>query len=289
MRTTSKNVPGSYADCRQVCTHCRVGLSHAKVNRTFIREDWRAGLWRPQTAARLDRILDHALNEGNRVNKRRRMANERSEDLLTWNVFSWLEDHHLLGGLLTMIGLADKGSNVCVFYWGVNDRYSFPLSLPQLLTSTFGESERWLSEPDILLVGDSSLVVIEAKLGSPNNRSHGKSKPFDQYIKGSAKWFADPLSLPKTEYYELVRNWALGAAIAADLGKSLTLINLVPEHRERDIEQTFGPLLSGRGLFRRLTWEECARTLAPDLLPYLASETSYFKPAFPSLQAGPGK
>ncbi len=280
-------MPATYAECRQVCTGCRIGFSHSKTSRTFIREDWRDGLWRPQAATRLDWILQHALNKLNRANKRRRIANERSEDLLTWNFFSWLEDHKLLGGLLTMAGVPDGGSGARIFYWGVNDRYELR-DLPGLLAARFDERPLRLSEPDILLVGDSSVVVIEAKLGSPNNRLQGKAKPVSQYAKAVAGWFRDLDAASTAQYYELVRNWALGAVMAEHLQKHLAVINLVPEHHEPDIERTFGQLLSDKGRFRRLTWERCAQALAPSLLSHLARETSYFKPVFPSLQAGPG-
>ena len=78
-----------YEDCQRRCLACRIGLSNSRAKPTFIRKDWRAGLWRPEYAERLRTILKHSLNTKSRKTKNSRLANERSEDLLTWNVFSW--------------------------------------------------------------------------------------------------------------------------------------------------------------------------------------------------------
>ena len=34
-----------YADCHEVCRACRIGITNARPLPTFIRDDWRAGLW----------------------------------------------------------------------------------------------------------------------------------------------------------------------------------------------------------------------------------------------------
>src|SRR5438093_4159946 len=86
-----------YRDCREVCPSCRIGVTNARPRPTFIRQDWRDGLWRPETADRLDKIADCSLNNASRKKKKARLAYERSEDLLTWNFFSYLEDTRALG------------------------------------------------------------------------------------------------------------------------------------------------------------------------------------------------
>src|SRR4051794_36751405 len=74
----------SYSECARVCLDCGIALSNA--NRpTFIRRDWRDGLWRRPTAGRLLRVIAGSLRGSEK--KKERLAHERSEDLLTWNVF----------------------------------------------------------------------------------------------------------------------------------------------------------------------------------------------------------
>ena len=83
----------SYDNFWEACPRCAIALSNATgPARTFIRRDWRDGLWRRSTAQRLEAILDCSLNIRSRRKKKARLAHERSEDLLTWNAFSWLED-----------------------------------------------------------------------------------------------------------------------------------------------------------------------------------------------------
>jgi len=95
------------------------------------------------------------------------LAAESSEDLLTWNVFSYLEDTGALENVLPLIGIPKPAGDVLVFYWGANDRYPFPDNeLGQILIETFGEHPNRLSEPDVMLVGPHTLAIVEAKLGS---------------------------------------------------------------------------------------------------------------------------
>lgn len=157
----------TYEDCRRMCPGCDIGLSNAPDRPTFIRRNWRDGMWRRTTAPRLEAILKLTLNEQTREKKQRRLANERSEDLLTWNVFSWLEDRRLLGQVIRLIGLEEPSNTPRILYWGGNDRYQLDLDLPQLLKKQFKERSASLSGPDVILVGESSLVLIEATSNGP--------------------------------------------------------------------------------------------------------------------------
>lgn len=270
-----------YNDCWEVCPACRIGLSNAKAPlRTFIRKDWKEGLWRPSTADRLEAIVKNSLGVRSRTKKIRRLANERSEDLLSWNVFSWLEDRDLLGKLLAALG-HDERSNVQIFYWGANDRYALPLDLKGVLVDHFHESPNSVSEPDVILISATRVVFIEAKLGSPNDH-----RPDDfrvaKYHAAMPGWFGSLADVRKAGFYELTRNWAIGAAVATTLGKEFTLVNLVRAADEQGIESLFGTVLRPRGVFRRYTWERLAK-LDEIMVPCLKWQTVYFEPAFPSL------
>ena len=84
-------------------------------------------------------------------------------------------------------------------------------------------------------------------------------------------------------YYELTRNWAIGGALAEQLGKQLALVNLVCDGEEGKVGIEFRPLLSSKGRFAILTWEDLVNTVEPALVLHLRNESFYFKPAFPSL------
>ncbi|MBI4544728.1 MAG: hypothetical protein HY703_06020 [Gemmatimonadetes bacterium] len=272
----------TYEDCRRVCPRCDIGLSNAPDQPTFIRRDWRDGLWRPRSAARLEAIVQRSLNEQTREKKLRRLANERSEDLLTWNVFSWLEERQLLGHVVRRIGHAE-GATVTpqIFYWGANDRYELGLDLPGLLKQEFKERAASLSEPDVMLVGESALVLIEAKFDSPNDRQPGKEA--SKYINAASGWFrASAAEVAAAGYYELTRNWAIGGALAERLGKQFTLVNLLRRDEQGKVDVEFKPLLSDKGRFAVLNWEDLLETVEPALLLHLKDETLYFNPAFPS-------
>lgn len=272
----------SYEDCRRICPGCDIGLSNAPDRPTFIRRNWRDGLWRRATAPRLETILQLALNERTREKKQRRLANERSEDLLTWNVFSWLEDRRLLGQVIRLIGLEEPSNTPRIFYWGGNDRYQFDLDLPQLLKKQFKERPASLSEPDVMLVGQSSLVLIEAKFGSPNDQQPGKDMA--KYVGAVPGWFQKGVDeIAGAGYYELTRNWAIGGALAEQFGKQLALVHLVREGEEGKVDIEFRPLLSTKGRFAILTWEDLVNNVEPALVLHLRNESFYFKPAFPSL------
>jgi hypothetical protein len=280
-------VAEAYKDCRRICQRCGIGLSNATSRPTFIRRDWRDGLWRRRAAARLLRIVAGSLNERSRGKKIIRLANERSEDLLTWNYFSWLENHQRLGKLLRFIGAPNADDTVRLFYWGANDGAELEdLRLQrlfkELLKTRFQEDPARFSEPDILLIEKSHIVLIEAKLDSPNDLQPDHPR-IDKYVRAVPEWFVSPSDVQRAGYYELTRNWAVGAVLAAELGRTFTLVNLVRGPRERDIERKFGALLTDKGNFKRMTWEDCAKAVEPATVQHLRRQTLYFEPAFPGL------
>jgi hypothetical protein len=272
----------TYGDCRRICVPCGIGLSNAEVRPTFIRENWRDGLWRRSTATRLDRLIEKALSGITHEKKRRRLANERSEDLLTWNVFSWLEARSLLGQVIRWVGLPEPSDTPSIYYWGATDHAAPGVELRDLLTRSFGESPGSLSEPDLILVGQASVVFVEAKFGSPNDRQVGTKA--ERYVKAAPAWFrTNAEAVAQVGYYELTRNWAIGGALADQLGRRFALVNLVRRGDEGQVSEEFGPLLSDKGTFAVRTWEDLVRAVEPALAAHLQDETLYFEPAFPSL------
>jgi hypothetical protein len=271
-----------YADCRRVCATCDIGLSNSADHPTFIRGDWRDGLWRRGTASRLERMIRTSLNQRSRETKRRRLAHERSEDLLTWNVFSWLEDRGLLADVARFLGLDAPDGAVKIVYWGADHSDVLGLDLAQFLVDTFGERRGSLSEPDVMLVAPAALAMIEVKLDSPNEPQPGKA--VDRYVNAVPGSFRPVAEVQSAAYYELTRNWAIGAALAQKLSRRFALVNLVREGQEVDIEERFGRVVLPKKGFKRATWETLIRAVEPALVAHLEDETLCFEPAFPTLK-----
>jgi hypothetical protein len=199
-------------------------------------------------------------------------------------LFSWLEDRGLLGSLVRLIGLPEASDSIRIFYWGANDRYDLGFDLRGLLRDPdiFNERVASLSEPDVMPLGESSLILIEAKFGSPNDRQPGKV--MDKYIHAAPGWFrASVDKARRAGYYELTRNWAIGGLLSERLEKRFALVNLVRDGQESRIADDFGPLLSEKGLFKRLTWEDVVTSIEPALAAHISDETVYFERAFPAL------
>jgi hypothetical protein len=166
-----------------------------------------------------------------------------------------------------------------IFYWGANDRYTPPWDLGPLLQAHFGEHPERLSEPDVLLVIPSAIVIIEAKFGSPNPKE--PDKPFERYVAGAPDWFTSAGEARAAGYYELVRNWAIGGALASRSGRAFALVNLVRDGQELHIERALTAALTPKGRFTRLTWEQVVQTVEPSLSLHLRDETLNGQPAFP--------
>jgi hypothetical protein len=282
VRPLKKTVHG-YEHCKRTCETCRIALSNSPFRPTFIRRDWRDGLWRPETADRLRHVVQGTLNTRSRGKKLKRLASERSEDLLTWNVFSWLEDRGLLGEVLRVAGLGKDPSEIKIFYWGSNDRYQLDLDLRALLQTTFVESPDYLSEPDLILVGHAWVAIIEAKFGSPNDVQRGKDMA--KYVDQTRRCFdVECQKVQETGYYELTRYWAIGNVLAERLEKQFALINLISGRQGSMIEERFGGLVSGPSIFKRVTWEQLAPILDATMRSHLRDVTLYFKKAFRALE-----
>lgn len=275
-----------YEDCLRACDRCRVGLSNSVTKPTCIRRDWRDGLWDGASASRLRYLVSRALNEGNRENKLRRLAHEHSEDMLTWNTFSWIEEHTLIEAVKFLADSVSGGSPR-IYYWGVNERnLRWTPAFVHFLIERFHESPNRLSEPDIIIETDNTVVFVEAKFTSPNER--GKSEKLDKYVSGD--WAVNRSQLRAAGMYELVRNWAIGMAWTR-MGRRkgrFVLVNLVRESDERSIEEEFGALVTQNApqRFRRVTWESLVHHVCPQLAERFRSVTTYCRPAFPGLGSG---
>lgn len=219
-----------------------------------------------------------------------RMARERSEDALTWNVFRHLETSGRLGPwLASLIGV--RASLAAVHYWSFDASTGDAWAPLAEARSAFGELEGRGSEPDLVITTDNAHVWVEAKLGSSNStRPSDVNGASRRYTSGAGGWYSSVVGSPfesvavELRRYELLRLWLLGSWTAARLGKAFVLVNLVRKGFEDDVP-AFAAMHFRQDrdrLFRRITWESVYRDVevAPPhaaadeaLLRYLRGKT----------------
>lgn len=206
------------------------------------------------------------LNEIKKVKRESRMNYNNSEDALTWNVFRYLENSNLLD-LYFSKTLNKDIKDIEVVYWSYSNQSEDKVFNPLKIARNkfeFGKG----SEPDIMLIGKDTIIFIEAKFGASNNvqkKNHYEAMVQKYSLSENRLW--DTLFTKdfetiavKEKKYELARFWLLGNWIATNSktnSKSFSLVNLVRDVAEKDIESKFSPLIKQNEsrVFKRITWE----------------------------------
>lgn len=194
-----------------------------------------------------------------------RMGRENDEDSLTWNVFRFLQRNRLIPNLI-----ADLTSSECieklerVLYWSVDtDECEVPCEL-KASRDALGEAKDKGSEPDLIVLTDDSVVIIELKLNAPAvtpRPKKGIPKGYQNYLRTSGKEllrvdFEDAVSLIG---YELSRFVLLGHAYARKLGKRHAKILLIRKGRNAmEMDESFAKTIAEQQLvsFRSSTWDQ---------------------------------
>ncbi len=195
-----------------------------------------------------------------------RMARERSEDAVTWNVFRYLEKSGLLKNYLDSISRSGN-EDARIIYWSF-DAMTGGVYEPLIRArGEFGEKVQLGSEPDLIIETEGNIYFIEAKLDSGNKTRPSKPDDRKKYETGGSNWFAEVFKsgvdfdkvANKESFYELMRFWLLGTWIANNqLNYNFYLINLVLNKKERDVEHQFGRHIdyNETRAFKRVTWEQ---------------------------------
>ena len=92
-----------------------------------------------------------------------RMARERSEDAVTWNVFRYLEKSNLLKDYLDSISRSGN-EDARIIYWSFDPAAGGPWNPLVLAREEFGERAIQGSEPDLVIETSGNIYFIEAKL-----------------------------------------------------------------------------------------------------------------------------
>jgi hypothetical protein len=219
------------------------------------------------------------------VKRESRMARERSEDALTWNVFRALQNTHRLSDWLTsMTGHGQTDPKV--HYWSCDQIERGTWRQLEAARCTFNEVTSRGSEPDMIIETDEVDVWVEAKFGSGNDTVPSDEKGAEErYTKGADGWFGmvcrkDFKTLAILERrYELLRLWLLGSHAAHVRARGFVLINLVRDGQALDIEDFASSAFrqdESRHV-RRATWEDIVRMLAGDSDERILRLTDYMR------------
>lgn len=191
-----------------------------------------------------------------------RMAREKSEDAVTFNVFRYLQNNELLDSFLESV-TAEKVSNSELILWSFSEREKKGYTLLNDARQEFGESQNRGSEPDIIINTDNILFFIEAKFSSSNATVPSDPSKVKKYLTGGDNWFKQVFMesyekiAVKEKKYELLRFWLLGTWMAKQQRKKFSLINLVLQKNELKIESQFKKLIyeNEHQKFKRIEWE----------------------------------
>jgi len=217
---------------------------------------WINILWRdPQDKIVLENIMA--------TKRESRIARDNSEDAVTWNVFRYLEKENLIENYLGSIVNDIFKSSDCI-YWSFHQKEGNSWSELNKAREEFGEQIQRSSEPDLIIKTDKALFFIEAKLTASNKTIPSDRNNAKKYKTGGNEWFSSAF---RSDYntiaidekkYELLRLWLLGSWIADRNNLSFYLMNLVPEDKERKIEDQFKEFIieNEKRSFKRMTWED---------------------------------
>jgi len=226
-------------------------------------------------------VLARSINEVNRRKKADWFSASTSEDAITWSVFRWLEEAGKASLLPELCLASTPAGEPSLLLWGAPAGGSEAESLRDLVievSDSFGEDRRRRTEMDVLLAWPDLVMVVEVKYRSPNDRRPGRcGHRLTHYVRPEL-FKADTAEVDREGYYELVRNWALGAMVAERLRRDFLLVNLAPTALRADID-TLRPQLKTadhrRVLF--LPWGELTSRMERDgsapkwILDYLSA------------------
>jgi len=215
------------------------------------------------------------------------IASEQSEDVLSWNLFRSLQSAGKLSSVIEGLGIhADIEK---VYFWQHDaDRWSQEID-PEI-QSILNEIEPWgingrrqQTETDIILRGRHHIVMVESKLGKPNEviKAWGRGGSPDRpmradYLKSmkklGVKLFRDSFDfeLDGRRFYQLFGSYLLGSALSRKWSGKFYLsavvngVNSNLDGRSHEDEfQDFQCVLEEPVNTLLITWQELWRIL-PD-------------------------
>lgn len=202
-------------------------------------------------------------NRVRKVKRESRMKRDNSEDAVTWNIFRFLDNSHLIRHVMGQIARQEQNVNQIV-YWSYSPEQRDIWDCLREARKEFETVPDRGSEPDIIVTTDKAIFFIEAKLRAGNNTTLSNKNVSKKYQSGGGNWFREAFSSDFdtiavcAKKYELMRFWLLGTWIANKLNLEFYLVNLVRSRAEQNIESEFGPHIQSTETrkFVRFTWEQ---------------------------------
>lgn len=202
-------------------------------------------------------------NQIKKVKRESRISQDNSEDAVSWNIFRYLEKNNLLPTFLQdVVGIDEVSPEI--IYWSYSQSENKLWSLLKKGREEFELRPDKGSEPDLFILGEKSLIIIEAKFGASNKTTPSKLYVEDKYVSGGQSWWNEVFHSDFTtlavqnKRYELARFWLIGSWMAKQYGLDFYLINLTLSKQESNIEQSFKEHIieDNSKNFKRITWEE---------------------------------
>jgi hypothetical protein len=274
--------PSRYEDLVFRCEPCGVGYSNATREGARIEiAATPAGNVPPEVRDGVADALAAAVNIDARPGKAWKFCSANSEDAVTWTVISALVQAGQLDRVAAAVGLADVvgGTPPRLLLWGAAARRSDPADaaaarlLAEVSTDLREVPER-RSEPDVIVLWDDAVVVVEAKYKARNDRQTTALRRFDRYLRRPERWTASNDAVKAKGLYELVRNWVIAWELAERTGAThAVLANLGPAALAADVG-TFRTLAATSPTRRveHVTWRSLLADPAPPWLAEYASE-----------------
>ncbi len=230
----------SYASAAHECSTCGLRYSNSAnaATRTAFTQS-PAGNVPADIAQGLDVVLAASMNEVNRLKKADWFCASTSEDAVTWSVFRWLIQAGRASLLPELCLHRKPEGEPALLLWGAPAGGDEAESLRDHLIAVsdcFGEDPRRRTEMDVLLVWPDLVIVVEVKYRSPNDRKPGTcGARLPKYVREEL-FAVGAAEIDRVGYYELARNWALGAVLAERLRRPFLLVNLGPKALRSDVE-----------------------------------------------------
>ena len=206
-----------------------------------------------------------------------KLGSMHSEDALTWNVFRTLQLRNIIQYLTEIF---NPGLDIYkIWFWGHDADQESP-KIDAEIQDILNQMEPWgeggvkqQTEPDVILRGKRHVVMVECKLGEPNKKvkawqrsSTGMRREYAAFIEERRfKLFADSFNYERdgNRFYQLFRNYLLGAAIASRWDTEFSLlavVNALNSNREgrshQDEFSSFRSVLAEPSNTFIITWQQ---------------------------------
>lgn len=206
-----------------------------------------------------------------------KLGSMHSEDALTWNVFRTLQ---LKNRIQCLTEIFNPGLDIYrIWLWDHDADLDSP-KIDAEIQDILNQMEPWgeggvkqQTEPDVILRGKRHVVMVECKLGEPDKKvkawqrsSAGMRREYAAFIEERRfKLFADSFDYMRdgNRFYQLFRNYLLGAAIAARWDTEfslLAIVNALNNNREgrshQDEFNSFRSVLADPSNTFIITWQQ---------------------------------